>query len=270
VTIETVRERAVGNPIISMVVPVRNRHGPMIKNCLRSVELQTLEPLELIIVDYGSTWENHEKLLRVLPDCTVYYYDTDEPWSLATARNIGLRRAHADHSCVLDADLIMEPSVLKWTLKIHMDFPTCYVTTKVILLDPSAINPYTLELPRDFTLLQSAGASRRAEGWGGFISAPTAWWHECRGFDERMKWWGWEDVDMWKRAARAGLGRNHLCFMEEPDIEIYHQYHTNIQIAAIRQQNAEIYDAIKQNEYFAKRSSGILRNDENWGLWSEG
>ncbi len=266
-TVETIRTQVIENPVFSVVVPIRNRHGAMLKNCLRSIELQTLQPLELIIVDYGSTLENHEKLAQVLPDCTFYRYETDEPWSLAIARNIGLRRARAKHACVLDADLIMEPRVLEWSLKIHMDFPTCYVNTRVILLNPSAMNPATLELPRDFGLLQSADLSTRSEGWGGFTSAPTTWWCRCHGFDERMVWWGWEDVDMWKRAARAGFGRNHLCITEYPNIEIYHQFHINAQVEAIRQRNDEVYDAIKQNEYFAKRESGVQRNDENWGMW---
>lgn len=268
-TVETILVQAIAAPAFSVVVPIRNRHGAMLKNCLRSIELQTLQPLELIVVDYGSTPENHKKLIRALPDCMFYHYKTDDPWSLSIARNIGLRRARAKHTCVLDADLIMEPRVLEWALKGHTDSPTCYINTRVILLEPGAINPATLELPRDFDLLRSIDSSTRTDGWGGFTSAPTTWWHRCRGFDERMIWWGWEDVDMWKRAGRAGWGRNHLSITEYLDVEIYHQFHINAQVEAVRQRRDDVYDAIKRNEYFAKRSGGIIRNDENWGRWHE-
>lgn len=267
VTVEAVRERTVEDAVFSVIVPVRDRYGPMLRNCLKSVELQTLHPLELIVVDYGSTEENHEKMMQILPDCTVYRCETDEPWSLAVARNIGLRRATARYSCALDADLIMETHVLEIAYEILSAHPRIYMSTHVVLIDPAAINFAKLKLPRDYKKLITLLWTNISEGWGGFVSAPTEWWHECQGFDERMKLWGWEDVDMWKRAARAGLIRERLSLTRHPDVKIYHQHHPNIQLEAIRLQNDEINDAIKQNEYFAKRGSGILRNDENWGIW---
>jgi len=268
-TIETIQTDNVDNPVYSVVVPIRDRCGAMLRNCLRSIELQTIKPAELIVVDYGSTPENHEKLLEMLPPCTVYRYETDEPWNLSAARNIGLRRTHAKHSCVLDADLLLEPRVLESTLKIHNTYAPCYVTTQVILLSPTAMSPSTIELPRDYDKLTNAPFLKRAEGWGGFTSAPTSWWYTCQGFDERMKWWGWEDVDMWKRVARAGLARNRLQSIMYSGSEVYHQYHVNVQIDAVKQRKIETYKAIATNEHYAKHTRGIIRNDENWGLWSE-
>ena len=268
-TVETIQTSDTKNPACSIVVPIRNRYGHPLRNCLRSIELQTLKPVELIIVDYGSTSENHKKLLEMLPNCTVYRYETEEPWSLSVARNIGLRRASAPIACTLDADLIMEPKVLESTLKIHDDYAPCYITTKVILLHPNALTPQITELPQDYDELARAPRIKRTEGWGGFISAPSSWWHECQGFDERMKWWGWEDVDMWKRVARARLARNRLQSTRYPDSEIYHQYHVNVQVFALKQRQKEIYDTITTNEYYAKHGRGILRNDENWGIWRE-
>ena len=268
-TVETIQTSDIENPVYSVVVPTRDRCGHMLRNCLRSIQLQTLEQVELIVVDYGSTQENHNKLIDMLPPCTVYKYETDEPWNLSAARNIGLRRATAPHSCTLDSDLIMEPYTLKSTLKIHNDYNPCYVTFQVTLLSPQAPSPSILELPRDYDKLTLAHIIKRSEGWGGFISAPTSWWHTCQGFDERMTWWGWEDVDMWKRVARAGLARNRLQVAMYPDSEIYHQYHVNAQISAIKQRRIDIYNAITTNEHYAKHTKGILRNDENWGIWNE-
>jgi len=268
-TVETIQTVDIENPLYSVVVPIRDRCGHMLRNCLRSIELQTLKPIELILVDYGSTPENHQKTLDMLPPCTVYRCETDEPWNLSTARNIGLRRSCAKHACVLDGDLIMEPRVLESALQIHNDYPPCYITTHVILLSPNAITSKVIELPRDYDELVRAPFIKRAEGWGGFTSAPTSWWYECQGFDERMKWWGWEDVDMWKRVARAGLARNRLQSIMYPDSETYHQYHVNAQVVAMKQQQIEIYKAITTNEHYAKHSRGVTRNDENWGLWRE-
>ncbi len=268
-TVETIQTNDIENPIYSIVIPLRNRYGHMLRNCLRSITLQTIKPVELIIVDYGSTPENHEKLLEIIPPCTLYRYKTQEPWSLAAARNLGLRRAKAPLSGALDADLIMEPQTLELAIKIHRDYGPCYLTSRVILLSPNAITPSQIELPRDYNELVRAPVIKRAEGWGGFTSAPAEWWFRCQGFDERMKWWGWEDVDMWKRVARAKLARNTMQGVVYPDSEIYHQYHPNFQVVTLKQGRTEIHKAIVENERYTKQTRGILRNDENWGLWSE-
>ena len=265
-TVDTVNKHTVEDPAYSIIIPVRNRCGHMIRNCLKSVELQTVQPLELIVVDYGSTEENHEKLMQLLPDCTVYRCETNEPWSLSVARNIGLRRATARYSCTLDADLIMEPRVLEDAHEMHDAHARTYITKRVVLLDPAALDPTTLTLPRDYEKLIDARSTYTSEGWGGFVSALTSWWHECQGFDERMKVWGWEDVDMWKRAARAGMIRRRRNAAVEGDTNIYHLHHTSVQLTAYKTDDKETLAVIKQNERWTKGYNGILRNDENWGM----
>ena len=267
--VKNIQSSDVENPIYSIVIPIRDRCEHMLRNCLRSVELQTLEPVETIIVDFGSTHENHLKILDIAKGCTVYRYQTKEPWNLSRARNIGLRRAKAEHSGVLDCDLILEPRVFELTHQIHEAYTRCYITTKVILLSPNAISPSQIQLPEAYPLLRKAPYLKRAEGWGGFTSSPKSWWFECRGFDERMTWWGWEDVDMWKRVARGKLNRCRLQKIKQGSHEIYHQYHTNAQTAALQQKNMPIFEAIMLNEDYAKHTQGIIRNDENWGRWSE-
>jgi len=267
VTVDAVQVHDIEDPAYSIVIPVRNRHGHMLRNCLKSIELQTLQPLELIVVDYGSTEEDHEKMMQILPDYTVYRCETDAPWSLAVARNIGLRRATARYSCALDADLIMEPRVLEVAHGIQSAHPRTYMSTRTVLLDPAAVDPATLTLPQDYAKLITSRWNHTSEGWGGFVSAPTEWWHECQGFDERMKVWGWEDVDMWKRAARAGMNRRRLNDEIEWEIHIYHINHPNVQLEAYKAGDEETITIIRQNERWTKSTKGIRRNDENWGKW---
>jgi len=270
VTVETIQTHDIEDPAYSIIIPTRDRCSHALRNCLKSVELQTLQPLELIVVDYGSTEENHEKLMSLIPDCTVYRCKTDAPWSLAVARNIGLRRATARTSCSLDADMIMEPRVLEVAHKIHAANPRVYMSSHVVLLDPAALSPAKLTLPQGYEKLALARWTFQSEGWGGFVSAPTEWWHECQGFDERFTVWGSEDVDMWKRAARARMNGRRLNSAGEEETAIYHLHHPNIQIEAYRTGDEEIISIIKQNKRWLRVTKGVQRNDENWGHWSEG
>ena len=248
----------------TVVVPVRNRYGSRLRNCLRSIELQTVDA-EIFIADYGSTTENHIKTMKLAPKSKSFHYLTDEPWSLSAARNIGLRRTDTEYAMVFDADLIMEPCVLESLLVLHKMDPNTYISTQVVLLDTGSIDIDALELPRDYEQLKHAKATYRSEGWGGLGSAHRDWWYESRGFDERMKWWGWEDVDMWKRVGRAGLKRVRLSDMNMPETQVYHQWHPNTQLEALQRQNEEILNHIILNERLSKRTPTIKRNDENWG-----
>lgn len=268
-TVETVQIHDVEDPAYSIVIPIRNRCGHRVRNCLKSVELQTLQPLELIIVDYGSTEENHEKLMKILPDCTVYRCDTQAPWSLAVARNIGLRRATAGISCSVDADLIMESRVLEVAHKVHSTHSRVYMSNHVILLDPASLSSASLTLPQGYKQLADARWTYQSEGWGGFVSAPSEWWHECWGFDERMTVWGSEDVDMWKRAARGRMDRRRLNSAGEEETSIYHLHHPSIPVKAFKTGDKEIIAIIKQNERWTRATKGLRRNDENWGLGNE-
>lgn len=267
--VETVQLHEVEEPTYSVVIPIRNRYGHILRNCLKSIELQTLQSLELIIVDYGSTEENHEKLMKRLPDCTVYRYETDESWSLSIARNIGLRRATAEYSCSIDVDLVLEPRVLEVAHGIHAEHPRTYMSNRIVLLNPAAVDPEALSLPQDYEKLTMSCWAYLSEGWGGFVSAPTEWWHECQGFDERMSVWGWEDVDMWKRAGRARMDRRRLNNASEEETTIYHLHHPNIPIKAFKTGDEETIAIIRQNERWTKRFNGIQRNDENWGHWHD-
>ncbi|HEX8096495.1 MAG TPA: glycosyltransferase, partial [Pyrinomonadaceae bacterium] len=53
---------------VSVVVPSYN-HAPFVEKCLRSVFKQTLRPLELKVIDDGSTDQSPEIIERVLKDC---------------------------------------------------------------------------------------------------------------------------------------------------------------------------------------------------------
>ena len=201
----------------------------------------------------------------MLPNGTVYRYDVDEPWCLAAARNIGLRRANAPYSCTLDADLIMDVQVLEYAYRNHVEQENTYQTTRVVLLNDNAIDATQIELPRDYHHLLTAKSTYMSEGWGGFTSAPQWWWKKVQGFDERLTVWGWEDVDMWKRAVRAGMRRLRLSDNIIWETAIYHQPHGNIQLEAITKGDTETLDTIKHNERLTKQSGGITRNDEHWG-----
>ena len=104
-------------------------------------------------------------------------------------------------------------------------------------------------------------------GWGTVVSAPRSWFFKIRGFDERMKFWGAEDGDLWKRAGLDGMDHYRINDLWEADTEIYHQFHDDCLSWDQSKITAEEGRQIAWNKTLMTKDFTILRNNENWGLW---
>lgn len=85
---------------ISVIIPVFNA-ACYIENALQSIYQQTLKPLEIIVVDDGSTDELKSVLEKHGPSIQYLYQENQGP---ASARNAGIQRAKGDFIAFLDAD----------------------------------------------------------------------------------------------------------------------------------------------------------------------
>ena len=97
-------------PLVSVVMSVRNgeRH---LREAVDSVLDQTLESLELIVVDDGST-DGSAAVLAAIRDPRLLTI-SQEPRGLAAALNAGIARARADLIARMDADDVADPKRLE-------------------------------------------------------------------------------------------------------------------------------------------------------------
>jgi len=273
---ENSREREGGPPLYSIVVPITHGEGkralnPRLRNCMKSIENQTLQPLEVIVADYGSTEDGHEEIMEALEDfdCSVYYYpNTDGIWNLAKARNMGIRRSQCENVAAVDADVILEPRVMEVLSNAHASRIRSFISCFARFLKPDAWpgGPTDLDLPEGFLKLREMEFWPSA-GWGTVVSAPRSWLFKVRGFDERMKFWGAEDRDLWKRAGLDGMDRYRINDLKEDDTEIYHQFHDDCLSWDQSRLTKEEAAQIKWNKLLADKDYTLMRNNDNWGLW---
>ncbi|MFA5205622.1 MAG: glycosyltransferase [Lentisphaeria bacterium] len=87
-------------PKISVIVPCYNAGG-LIGDALASIRRQNYAPLEIIVIDDGSTDDSAERIKRLGDDILFLRQDNRGP---AAARNAGLKRATGDYIAFLDAD----------------------------------------------------------------------------------------------------------------------------------------------------------------------
>ena len=92
---------------VTVIVPVKNAENT-IGRCLESVFVQTLEPLEVIIVDGHSTDETIN-IAKNYPVKIIY----EDYGTIGCARQIGINRAKGEHVAFTDADCIPQPNWLE-------------------------------------------------------------------------------------------------------------------------------------------------------------
>ena len=256
-------------PKISIVIPIKDRWGARVINCLRAIQLQTEKEIETIVVDYGSSNKNYKQLLRDLSsfECTVYRYETDKIWSPAIAKNIGIRRALGSYIATLDVDCLIEPRVIESTLKIHSRQQKNYVETKIAFL-PKTIDGTKIVLPDDFAEHNKVFTLRKA-GFGSYLSVRRRWWHRVRGCDERFQGWGGNDDDIRTRVNRSGNKRVVLSEQGLPDTMIFHQWHPKTH-RWFKDTYGDVFSIMSaKNISIVRNDKTILRNrrNEKWGVY---
>lgn len=99
--------------LISVIVPVHNGQD-YLENCIQSIAGQSYKPLEILIINDGSTDQTGkvcEKLQKTYEHVTVF---TMEDLGVSVARNYALDRAKGEYVTFVDADDRLCPGTLAY------------------------------------------------------------------------------------------------------------------------------------------------------------
>jgi glycosyltransferase involved in cell wall biosynthesis len=105
---------------VSVIIPVYNAER-YLRAAIESVLTQTVLPLEIIVVDDGSTDASGTVARRFVPNVRVVTQPNEGP---AAARNCGVSLARGDYLAFLDADDLWLPGKLTQQLAILQSQPT--------------------------------------------------------------------------------------------------------------------------------------------------
>lgn len=97
-------------PIVSILIPAYNA-APWLAATVRSAEAQTWSPIEIIVIDDGST-DNTLAVAHTLASDRVAIH-TQPNRGASAARNHALRLARGEYIQFLDADDLIAPSTLR-------------------------------------------------------------------------------------------------------------------------------------------------------------
>ena len=105
-------------PKVSVIVPVYNVEK-YVEKCLKSLVNQTLQEIEIIVVDDGSQDDSKniiDKYIKKYPDKVKYLYK--ENGGLSSARNFGIPYANGEYIAFLDSDDYVEPTMYEEMYKL--------------------------------------------------------------------------------------------------------------------------------------------------------
>jgi glycosyltransferase involved in cell wall biosynthesis len=112
-----------GRPLVSVIIPVRDM-GRYLGEALRSVLAQDYRPIEVIVVDDGSTDDSAE----VAASFAEVICLREPRRGVSIARNLGIARSRGAFIAFQDADDIWDPSKLTVQMEWMLDHPeTGYV-----------------------------------------------------------------------------------------------------------------------------------------------
>lgn len=108
-------------PLVSVIMPTYNDEK-YVKAAIESILEQTLDDLELIIVNDGSTDRTREVIVQIT-DPRIKFIDNRENRGRPYARNCGLEIAKGKYIAVMDADDIALPDKLSKQYRYMEDNP---------------------------------------------------------------------------------------------------------------------------------------------------
>ncbi len=117
-------------PEVSVIIPLYNK-GPHIARALKSVLNQTFQSFEIIVIDDGST-DDGADVVRSFNNDRIWLIQ-QEKLGVASARNVGIEKAHAELIALLDADDEWMPEHLAVLLKLREKYPEAGAYTTAYL-----------------------------------------------------------------------------------------------------------------------------------------
>lgn len=192
----------------SVIIPLYNKERE-IEATIRSVLAQTLQPLEIVVVNDGSK-DRSAEIVRSIDSPLIRLIDQPNAGECA-ARNRAIREARGEYVALIDADDQWEEGFLEEIDALIHEYPDCglYCTSFQVISNEGVFRAPCLEkrgVVEDFF----GESAHRYIAIPSASAMPRHIFDEIGGFPEGMKIAG--DLYMWIKLAR----RYRVCFSPRP------------------------------------------------------
>lgn len=215
---------------------------------------------EVIVCDYGSC--NGDEVESVVKSRGAVYVRTDDPegdWSRACALNAAFAVSRGEVLVATDADMLFAPGsfeeILSHVEKNHDSFAILQCRDLPQQYDAQALADSEI----NWSELERRSHLRPRYGMGGMIAFPREAYLAVRGFDERMRVYGGEDIDFATRLRRAGYA---LHWLNGSTTRMYHVWHPSSRKQS--ESTAKGKQAVEYNSRILTEDETFIRNLKEW------
>ncbi|HZR95364.1 MAG TPA: glycosyltransferase [Gaiellaceae bacterium] len=196
--------------LVSVVVPVLDGEA-FIAESLDSILAQTYAPIEVIVLDDGST-DGTPGILRDFEARGVTVVRHASPLGIYANANVGIRRARGEYVAVFHADDVYEPSLIEQQVTyLRKNDPVGAVFAADIFVDADGREIGRLELPESLRgsrpLSYAAVLNALLTYKNTFLRCPSALVrrsvYEDVGLYDQERFKNTSDLEMWLRIARS-------------------------------------------------------------------
>ena len=214
---------------------------------------------EVIVSDYGSSdTEAVQGALEGL-GARYVYTETDGPWSRSRALNAGFAISTGRVLVSTDADMVFSPRSMEIIGRMVLESPSSGLLLQCRDLPAAWTDVEIGERGADWQEFEAVGQRRPRWGMGGMVAVSRDIFLRLRGYDERMRIYGGEDIDFAQRVRRAGA---RLIWVEDPDVRMYHMWHpsTADKHALSPDESAQV----EANKRIMREDKTFVRNVRSW------
>lgn len=203
---------------MSVVIPVRNREH-LIVRCLESVKAQTWRPIQVIVVDNGSS-DNTRQVVKDWVsgneenDFKICLVEESQPGA-AVARNRGLKEVETDFMLFFDSDDMMRHDLIKHAMDLFISQNNiqivCWKVAAIIDRGKQDVKRFTC---RDYWKFHIYNSQLCTISY----AVKTSFFRGIGGWNETLR--GWDD---WELGIRLLLGNPKMVGIDKVLAEIYPQ-----------------------------------------------
>jgi len=223
----------VSRPACSVIVPTYNRMD-LLRRTLDSLVRQDcgVDNFEVLVVDDGSTDDTAGVIKSYQEDLDLRgFFQPDEGFRVAAARNVGIAHATADVCVFADSGVLLHSGCLTAHLRSQRSAEKVATIGYVYCFEKDDADAEAMLATLDFDDPDAVMARLRTEGrwldgrepfyaryddvlhdlpapwlmyWTCNVAARTAQLRAVGGFDEQFRCWGGEDIDLAYRLHRDG------------------------------------------------------------------
>ena len=118
--------------MLSTIVLVTWNSAAHLPRCLSSLEEQSLQDFEIVVIDNGSTDGGMDGIKENYPELAIRTKKLGTNTGFAVANNIGARMAHGEWLALLNADAFPEPDWLEKLVKAADQYPNAFFASRQI------------------------------------------------------------------------------------------------------------------------------------------